>query len=271
MDATPDRRCIVTKTSAFHTSSNSKQNNQVTWVSVFRICSVGLACLSLAFPSIPFAQNITNETYRSIPGSHNVSISQLTMPQKVWDHLGAAHRAFSKGNIDGAEKEVQLVLKLAPACAPAFSMRALLKLVGKDTLGAVKDAEHAALLDPFDAESYVTLAMAYNSSQQFTKGEQAARRGLGLSPSSWQGRLEIAKSLYGQHEFTGALHELDLLDTDFPDVHLVRGNILMRLGRREEGKHQFQRFLEQSPNDPRCAEIKHIILVSEPRMPNKSR
>jgi len=42
------------------------------------------------------------------------------------------------------------------------------------------------------------------------------------------------------------LHELDLLDKDLPDVRLGRGNVLTRLGRREEARTVFALFLRVS-------------------------
>lgn len=56
-----------------------------------------------------------------------------------------------------------------------------------------------------------------------------------------------------------ALRELDLLQRDFPDVHLVRGNVLMRLERGREAAEEFSTFLKQAPDDVRSEQIKQIV------------
>jgi hypothetical protein len=79
-----------------------------------------------------------------------------------------------------------------------------------------------------------------------------------LRPDSWQARLELAESFYGQGEFVLALCELDLANVDFPDAHLVRGNVLMQLGRRPEAAEEFSAFMREAPGDPRGEQIQHI-------------
>jgi predicted RNA polymerase sigma factor len=55
---------------------------------------------------------------------------------------------------------------------------------------------------------------------------------------------------------------LDELNNDFPDVHLVRANILQRLDRSQEAAEQFSQFLQEAPNDPRSEQIKRIVASS---------
>lgn len=137
-------------------------------------------------------------------------------------------------------------------------MRAFIKLAEKDPQSAVADAQRAALLDPGDAESFIALTMAYNSLKDFQKAEEAVQHALSLRPDSWQARLELAKSFYGQGEFVLALCELDLANIDFPDAHLVRGNVLMRLGRKPEAVEEFSAFMLEAPSDPRGEQILRI-------------
>jgi hypothetical protein len=57
-----------------------------------------------------------------------------------------------------------------------------------------------------------------------------------------------------------ALTILDQLNRDTPDVHLVRANSLMRLGRPQEAARQFSVFLEEAPGDSRGDQIRQILL-----------
>jgi tetratricopeptide (TPR) repeat protein len=193
------------------------------------------------------------------PARDTVSAAQLSVPAKAWKFLESAHARFSNGNLPEAAKEIDRALQLDPVCAQAFSMRAFIKLAGSDREGAVEDAKRAILLDPHDAESFVALAMSYNALKEFQRAAQAARQALAIRPGSWQGRLEMAKSLYHQEELIAALRELEFVRTDFPDVHLVRGSVLARLDRSLEAAEEFEAFLREAPADPRSEQIRGLV------------
>lgn len=202
--------------------------------------------------SIPADAPATSERY-------TVSARTLAISAKARKHLAAALKEFSKMNVDESLKHIDAALHTDPACAQAFSMRAFIRLAEKDPRRAAEDARHAMALDPDDAESFIAMGMSYNSLHDFPKAEDAARRALSLRPESWQGRLELAKSFYGQGEFMAALNELDIKKIDFPDAHLVRGNVLLRLGRDQEAGEEFHVFVEQVPGDPRVEQINRML------------
>jgi len=114
------------------------------------------------------------------------------------------------------------------------------------------------------AESFVALAMAYNSSEEFLSAQHAAEKAIKLRSDSWQARLELAKSRYGENQYDAALGELDALGKDFADVHLLRGNVFMRLGRTHEAASEFLLFIEEAPHDHRVGAIKQIIASTLP-------
>jgi Tfp pilus assembly protein PilF len=201
----------------------------------------------------------TSEEVGPKPPGETVSVKQLSISAKAWARMYAAHKDFSRMNLTAAMKEIDGALRSDPDCAPAFSMRAFIKLAATDLAGAVEDARHAIFLDPDEAESYLALGTAYNSLRAFAKAEEAVRHALKLRPDSWQSQIEMAKSLYGQEQFVLALRELEAISRDFPDVHLVRGDVLMRLDRRTEATEQFRVFLNEAPDDPRKEQIQRII------------
>jgi tetratricopeptide (TPR) repeat protein len=193
---------------------------------------------------------------------YTVSAQELRVPAKARAHLKLAHQEFSKLNFAGAEREIDQALQVDSICASAFSMRALLRLASRDPNGAIEDATRALALDSGEADAYVVLATAYNSLREFQSAETAAQQALSRRPDFWQARLEMAKALYGEGRFVLALRELDELNNDFPDVHLVRANILQRLDRSQEAAEQFSQFLQEAPNDPRSEQIKRIVASS---------
>lgn len=232
------------------------QSNEVDRVS--RVLLATLIAMVIVFLSpSSFAQTVAGPKARS--PQYAVSVQQLRVSPKIRAHLAKAQQQFYRMKLSAAAEEIDQALRIDPACAQAFTMRAFIKLASQDASGAAEDAAYSASLDPNDAQAFLALATAYNSTRNFQKAEAAAGQVLRLRPDLWQGRLELVKALYQQNRLDEALLELASLKNDFPDVHLVRGNVLMKLGRRGEGAKEFQAFLDQAPHDPRGARIKQIV------------
>lgn len=231
---------------------HSKKANQLSWINVERFPALLSISLLFLLTSLTATAQISPEMY-------TVSAQELRVPAKARAHLKRAQREFRRSNLAGARKEIDQALQVDSICAPALSMRALLRLASRDLNGAIEDATRALGVDPTEADANVALATAYNSLGEFHKAEAAALQTLGMHPDFWQGRLELAKALYGQERLVPALRELNELDRDFPDVHLVRANILMRLNRSEEATIEFNQFLREAPNDSRAEQIQRIV------------
>ncbi len=216
-------------------------------------------CIGISLADVSLAQTPHAKALDPVPGDDPVSIAELKIPSKAWSHLRAAHKAFRQGKLQEAESEADRALRIDPACAPAFSMKAFIDLASKNPVSAVEHATRAISVDPYSADSFVALAMAYNLAADFLGSQRAASDALNLRPNSWQARLELGKSLYGQNRFDAALRELNAVSKDFPDVHLVKGNVLMRLGRAQEGAAEFALFLAEAPHDSRVGAIRQIV------------
>jgi tetratricopeptide (TPR) repeat protein len=237
--------------------------NQLSWLVVEKRTPLAylvlplLVLTSLAMAQSPDARASADASVSQ--QAYAVSARDLRVPAKAGAHLKLAHQKFSKSDFAGAETEVDRALRIDSRFARAFSMLALLRLAAQDLEGAVEAATHALSLDPTEAEAYLALATAYNAQREFQKSETAAQQVLGMRPDLWQGRLELAKAFYGQGRFVPALHELEVLNRDFPDVHLVRANILLCLNRSDESTKEFAQFLIEAPNDPRREQVMRIV------------
>lgn len=239
----------------------NKKTHRTSWVPSFAARFITLLLFSFTISTSTFcrAQTGDSKNLQPPPRNYAVSVAELRVPSKAWSYLQSAHREFSAGHLRESSKAADRALQIDPECAAAFSMKAFIELAMKKPIAAVEDAGHAASLDPRNAEAFVALAMAYNSVEDYGRSQEAARQALSIRPDSWQARLELAKSLYGQGSFHLALDEVNALRKDFPDVHLVRGNILMRLGRGHDGVVEFSTFLEEAPRDSRAGKIRQII------------
>jgi len=241
---------------------NALENDQVdqnTRVSS-RYSSPAFILLLLGLLLVPAPSQSQTAKASNVPSQrYTVSAAQLRAGPKVAAYLSAAHKQFSAGNLARAERELERAIQIDPSCGPAFSMRAFIDLAGNKPVNAISDATRAVEIDAQDSESFVAMAMAYNALKKFSAADEAARYALAIHPDSWQGRLELAKSSYGLGQLEPALEELDAVGKDFPDVHLVRANVLMKLGRLGEAAKEFKVFMEKEPRDPRNEQIRRIL------------
>ncbi len=155
--------------------------------------------------------------------------------------------------------EINHAIEIYPGFVQAFCMKALVQLAEKDFTRSVESAAHAISLDSTDAYSWIALATAFNSLKEWPEAEAAAGRALASNPSAWQGRIELAKSFYGEGKYVQALNTLDRLTQDVPDIHLIRANSLMRLGHPQGAAQEFSVFLRESPRDSRADQIRQIL------------
>ena len=239
-----------------------------------QVDQVSRVCLAF-FPALIFLLSLPHSVAQAstedqhAPAQYAVSVQELRVPAKVRGYLYKAEQQFRKMRYAAAEKEIDRALRIDPACAAAFTMKALVEMASHDSTEALADATHATALDPNDSVALLALATAYNTREFFEQAEAAARQALKLRTDLWQAHLEMAKALYGQQQFVPALRVLDALKADFADIHLVRGDVLMQLGRSYEGAAEFAAFLDEAPHDPRGGQIKQIVASLAPAQPAK--
>ena len=188
-----------------------------------------------------------------------VSARRLAISEKARARLTAAQKEFEKGMTGAAMEQLQTAMEMSPSCSEAWSMRSFVRMSMRDVPGATADALHAKELDNGNADAFLALASAYNASRMFEEAETELQQALQLRPESWQARLELAKTWYGERRFGLALRQLELIERDFPDVHLIRANTLVSLGRKKEAAEEFRTFLQEAPTDSRALQIQQII------------
>jgi tetratricopeptide (TPR) repeat protein len=215
--------------------------------------------ITLARTDLRIALKVSSATAAAPRSADTVSADLLSIPEKARHAIVMAQEQFKSGNLSGAMQEIDAALLLDPTSSEAWSMRALFKLSERDARAAVGDSEQAIHLDPQNASAFLVLGTAHNSLKEFDAAGQHLRHALELDPSLWQAQLELAKAWYGKKRFVLSLRELNTINKDFADVHLVRANVLMSLNRRTEGAQEFERFLQEAPDDPRDPQIRQIL------------
>lgn len=113
-----------------------------------------------------------------------------------------------------------------------------------------QDYEHArdeflkdAAVEPELAFNYDELGDVYSLMQQYSDAEKAYRRALERDPRLLNSYVGLAKVYQHTQSYQKALDAIDSaarLDPVRTDIHYLRGQILLRLGRKEEGRKELE-------------------------------
>jgi tetratricopeptide (TPR) repeat protein len=114
----------------------------------------------------------------------------------------------------------------------------------------MQDYEHArdeflkdASVEPDLAFNYDELGDVYSLMQQYGDAEKSYRAALQRDPRLLNSYLGLAKVYQRTQNYQKALSAIDSagkLDPNRTDIHYLRGQILLRLGRKEEGKKELE-------------------------------
>ena len=113
-----------------------------------------------------------------------------------------------------------------------------------------QDYEHArdeflkdAAIEPDLAFNYDELGNVYSLMQQDSNAEKSYREALRRDPRLVNSYVGLAKAYQREAKYQKALRVIDSaakLDPDRTDIHYVRGQVLIHLGRKEEGKKELE-------------------------------
>jgi tetratricopeptide (TPR) repeat protein len=130
-----------------------------------------------------------------------------------------------------------------------------------------QDYEHArdeflkdAAVEPDLALNYDELGDVYSLLQQDRDAERSYREALRLDPRLVHSYLGLAKTCQREEKYSQALTTVDSagkLDPDRTDIHYVRGQILIHMGRKEEGKTELETSV-RIDNEHRAAREKQV-------------
>ena len=130
-----------------------------------------------------------------------------------------------------------------------------------------QDYEHArdeflkdAAVEPDLALNYDELGDVYSLLQQDSDAEKSYRAALRLDPRLVNSYLGLAKVYQREEKYPQALNTIDSaakLDSGRTDIHYVRGQVLLHMGRKEEGKKELETSV-RIDNERRAAREKQV-------------
>lgn len=171
-----------------------------------------------------------------------VPVQQLRVPAAAITELAKADRAYTKGDLPAARRQVERVVNKNPFFARALVLRGIINADEQKLDESCADLEKAIEYEPTLFGAYVALGRTYNNMGRWKDAGRVVGYALTLQPNSWPAEYELARSEAGQQRFTSALEHLVRVQRFSPqDSHepeMLKAYILQRMATENSERSQ---------------------------------
>jgi len=169
----------------------------------------------------------------------------------------AAQEEFSKGRAALLDKKVkdalQHLLKAVNLYSDFFEAHFLLGTAYMDALqweDAEKALRRAQELKPDNMAALISLGETYRRQKRYQYAESVLQDSLKLDEASWQAHFALARVYWEKTEILKAAPHVGRtlqLKPDYPDAHLLAGNLFVRLNLPARALTEYEEYLRLSP------------------------
>ena len=181
----------------------------------------------------------------------SISGKALLAP-KAKEALDKGLQALKDNKLDDAQKNLDEAMKLAPSHPDVLYGRALVYLKRSDWPKAQDLLEKATQLDPKHAPAWSALGMTFVNAGKFDQAVAPLEQSLHLQPVGWETHWALAKALYHQQQFDGALKQSQEAWTEShgasPQIELLLAQSLTAVGKYEDAAQALRDFLKNYPD-----------------------
>lgn len=122
--------------------------------------------------------------------------------------------------------------------------------------------KQAIELAPNASNAFFALGELYLRQKKYSEAEKQLRQGLGIDNRSWRGHFALGRVYWASNDVKQAAKQIALtlqLNPDLADAHLLAGNILLRSGKREDARTEFEAYLRLAPKGEFADQVKTIL------------
>lgn len=122
--------------------------------------------------------------------------------------------------------------------------------------------KQAMELAPNASNAFFALGELYLQQKKYSEAEKQLRQGLGIDNRSWRGHFALGRVYWASSDVKQAAKQIALtlqLNPDLADAHLLAGNILLRSGKREDARTEFEAYLRLAPKGEFAKQVETIL------------
>jgi Flp pilus assembly protein TadD len=233
--------------------------------------NVDLQTSSSGFVMLQLAKDASGSTAASVVGSINAKVPAAA--QKEFDKGVAALAGTGKDRVTVAIRSFEKAIEIYPQF-----VEARLKLGTACMDVAQWDKAERSLLatleiDPNAANAFFALSEIYLRQNKLSEAENVLTKGLAIEDRSYLGHLNLARVNWEKARLVKDLVQakpalekayeevkraLDL-NSNLAGAHLLKGNLLLRVGRTNDALVEFDEYLRLEPNGPLANETREVV------------
>src|SRR5215467_582941 len=122
--------------------------------------------------------------------------------------------------------------------------------------------KQAIELAPNASNAFFALGELYLRQKKYSEAEKHLRQGLSIDNRSWRGHFALGRVYWASSDIKQAAKQIALtlqLNPDLADAHLLAGNILLRSGKREDARTEFEAYLRLAPKGEFANQVETIL------------
>lgn len=180
------------------------------------------------------------------PPSGTVSIQDLErkISPKALKESERARKASQKGDTASAISHLEKAVQLDANFWQAHNNLGILYLGASQPDKALGQFQEAFKLEPDSATVNSNLAAVLIGLKRYPEAEKAARRSLRFDPSRDKAHYILGLSLEEQNRNADeALHNLTMVEPEFPAAHVAVAQILLRRGEKTQAANELKEYL----------------------------
>jgi tetratricopeptide (TPR) repeat protein len=189
------------------------------------------------------------------------SVIDARVPREAQEEFAKGVAALQDKKVKDALPHLSKAINLYPNF---FEAQFTLGTAYMDTL-EWKDAEtslrRALEIKPESTPVLISLGEVYRREKQYTDAEKVLEDGLKLDETSWRAHFTLAHVYWEKNEIIKAAPHVGRtlqLKPDYPDAHLLAGNLFVRLNLPERALTEYEEYLRLAPKGEMAEQTRQI-------------
>jgi Tfp pilus assembly protein PilF len=190
------------------------------------------------------------------------SFIDARVPREAQEEFAKGRAALEDKKMKDALQHLAKAINLYPGF---FEAQFMLGTVHMDAL-QWKDAEtslrRALEIKPESAPVLISLGEVYRREKQYTDAEEVLQDALKLDETSWRAHFTLAHVYWEKNEILKAAPHVGRtlqLKPDYPDAHLLAGNLFVRLNLPERALTEYEEYLHLAPKEEPAEQTRQLV------------
>jgi Flp pilus assembly protein TadD len=192
----------------------------------------------------------------------NTKLLDANVPPEARSEFEKGETAFQKNKLPEGIQHLEKAIAIYPNFAEAQIALGTAYMDEKEWNKAELALKQAIELAPNAPNAFFALGELYLRQKKYSEAEKDLRQGLAIDNHSWRGHFALGRVYWANSEVQQAAKQIAItlqLNPDLADAHLLAGNILLRSGKREDARTEFEAYLRLAPKGEYANQVETIL------------